>query len=105
MSCKIITILAVLLLSTSALATDQTTLDRGSIEKSEQSFDIETLNIAQTASLFSEQTCATEIDLEIGEFAFAAVCCKVCKKGKACGDSCISRSYQCHKPKGCACDG
>ncbi len=32
-------------------------------------------------------------------------CCKTCKKGKACGDSCISKSYKCHKPKGCACDG
>jgi hypothetical protein len=32
-------------------------------------------------------------------------CCKVCKKGKACGDSCISRDYECHKPRGCACDG
>lgn len=31
-------------------------------------------------------------------------CCKVCKKGKACGDSCISRSKICHKPTGCACD-
>lgn len=32
------------------------------------------------------------------------VCCKHCSKGKACGDSCISRSYTCHKPPGCACD-
>jgi len=32
-------------------------------------------------------------------------CCKICSKGKACGDSCISRSYTCHKPPGCACDG
>jgi hypothetical protein len=32
-------------------------------------------------------------------------CCKVCKAGKACGDSCISRDKQCHKGKGCACDG
>lgn len=32
-------------------------------------------------------------------------CCKVCKKGKACGDSCISRDYACHKGAGCACDG
>jgi len=31
-------------------------------------------------------------------------CCKYCSKGKACGDSCISRSYTCHKPPGCACD-
>ena len=31
-------------------------------------------------------------------------CCKVCDKGKACGNSCISRSYTCHKAPGCACD-
>ena len=34
----------------------------------------------------------------------ARTCCKVCSKGKACGDSCISKSYTCHKPPGCACD-
>jgi hypothetical protein len=32
-------------------------------------------------------------------------CCRVCHKGKACGDSCISRSKTCHKGPGCACDG
>lgn len=32
-------------------------------------------------------------------------CCKICTKGKACGDSCISKSYTCHKGPGCACDG
>ena len=32
-------------------------------------------------------------------------CCKVCTKGKACGDSCINRNYTCHQPPGCACDG
>lgn len=31
-------------------------------------------------------------------------CCKHCTTGQACGDSCISRSYTCHKPPGCACD-
>jgi competence protein ComEC len=31
-------------------------------------------------------------------------CCKVCSAGKACGNSCISRSYTCHQPPGCACD-
>lgn len=31
-------------------------------------------------------------------------CCKYCSAGKACGDSCISRSYTCHKGPGCACD-
>ncbi len=34
-----------------------------------------------------------------------ASCCKVCHKGKACGNSCISRDKECHKGKGCACDG
>lgn len=32
-------------------------------------------------------------------------CCRVCTTGKACGDSCISRSLTCHQPPGCACNG
>lgn len=44
-----------------------------------------------------------------GNAAFAAQakpgCCKVCRKGKACGDSCISENKTCHKGSGCACDG
>ena len=40
-----------------------------------------------------------------GSAAFAqAGCCKVCRAGKACGDSCIARDKTCHKGKGCACD-
>lgn len=35
----------------------------------------------------------------------AAKCCKICRKGKACGDSCISKSKTCHKGPGCACNG
>ena len=31
-------------------------------------------------------------------------CCKVCVKGKACGNTCIKAEYQCHKGRGCACD-
>ena len=34
----------------------------------------------------------------------ARVCCNMCRKGKACGDSCIRRSYTCRKSPGCACD-
>ena len=33
-----------------------------------------------------------------------ATCCKYCRKGKACGNSCIKISYTCNKPPGCACD-
>jgi hypothetical protein len=31
-------------------------------------------------------------------------CCRICSTGKACGNSCIRRSYECHKGRGCACD-
>ena len=31
-------------------------------------------------------------------------CCKVCRKGKACGDSCIAASRNCRRGAGCACD-
>lgn len=34
----------------------------------------------------------------------AAKCCKICDAGKACGNSCISRSKSCHKGRGCSCD-
>jgi hypothetical protein len=34
----------------------------------------------------------------------SAECCRVCHKGKACGDACITRSKSCELPKGCACD-
>ena len=34
----------------------------------------------------------------------AQTCCKMCRKGKACGNSCISRAKTCQKPPGCACD-
>jgi len=35
----------------------------------------------------------------------AQVCCKICRTGKACGDTCISREKTCHVGKGCACNG
>ena len=30
-------------------------------------------------------------------------CCRVCRKGKPCGDSCIARRETCRRPVGCAC--
>jgi hypothetical protein len=32
-----------------------------------------------------------------------AQCCQLCKKGKLCGDGCISAERQCKKDEGCAC--
>jgi hypothetical protein len=44
-----------------------------------------------------------------GDAAWAAsgarACCRICTKGKACGNSCIASWKQCHKGKGCACNG
>ncbi|MDP3940211.1 MAG: ComEC/Rec2 family competence protein [Deltaproteobacteria bacterium] len=34
----------------------------------------------------------------------ARACCRICTRGKACGNSCINRAYQCRRPPGCACD-
>ena len=31
-------------------------------------------------------------------------CCKICRKGKACGNSCIRSTYTCRKQHGCACN-
>ena len=31
-------------------------------------------------------------------------CCKICRKGKACGNSCIRSTYTCRKQQGCACN-
>ena len=35
----------------------------------------------------------------------AESCCKVCTRGCACGNTCISCSKTCHVGRGCACDG
>jgi hypothetical protein len=32
-------------------------------------------------------------------------CCRVCSRGKACGDTCIAADKICHVGPGCACDG
>ncbi len=50
-------------------------------------------------SLPGRSEAASDVPGQAGE------CCRVCKKGKACGDSCISRESSCMKPPGCACDG
>lgn len=32
-------------------------------------------------------------------------CCRICRKGKACGNTCIAAERACRTPPGCACDG
>lgn len=45
------------------------------------------------------------LDSSPADGQLAQSCCRVCRTGKACGDSCINRSRSCHRPPGCACDG
>ena len=40
-----------------------------------------------------------------GESTGPGGCCKVCSKGKACGDSCIEATKTCRVGAGCACNG
>jgi hypothetical protein len=49
-------------------------------------------------------TWSDEILSSSGSCTPASECCKICDKGQACGNSCISRNYTCHKGRGCACN-
>ena len=42
--------------------------------------------------------------LGIGKRVYQS-CCRVCTRGKACGNSCIAADKICHQPPGCACNG
>lgn len=52
---------------------------------------------ALTLSLSTSLSCDTAI-------AGTTACCKYCVKGKACGNTCISRRYTCRVGRGCACN-
>lgn len=51
--------------------------------------------------------CEAELISSSGESILLAQagCCRICTVGKACGNSCISKKYKCHKGRGCACNG
>jgi hypothetical protein len=64
---------------------------------------------AEPSYLFVERVVATAertspfATLELPLRVMARECCKVCKKGKPCGDTCIEKDDVCHVPTGCAC--
>ncbi len=81
------------------------------------SFDVDTLHSASGLDGVQEITAES---LDRGEFSdslayastpefsgseMGAQCCKICRKGKACGDTCIARSRICRVGPGCACNG
>lgn len=53
----------------------------------------------------ADASSARGADRDTSEAPASTPCCKVCRAGKACGNSCISRAKECHKGTGCACDG
>jgi hypothetical protein len=62
----------------------------------------------ETSSRFFDRVIATSSrENPFNEFQHteraARECCKVCKKGKPCGDTCIEKDDVCHVPPGCAC--
>ena len=63
----------------------------------------------ESSSRFFDRVIATSPRLnpfsetQRSERATARECCKVCKKGKPCGDTCIEKDDECHVPPGCAC--
>lgn len=102
---KMTIFLAILLLAFTAQASQSTATDQSSLQTIEITQVDLSLGIDQSETLSTEQNCDSTIDPITGEVMLAQVCCKTCRKGKACGNSCISRDKQCHQPPGCACDG
>lgn len=60
-----------------------------------------TADDALLSSAISPQKSSSDPTAEITP---SRICTKHCSKGKACGDSCISKKYTCTQPPGSACD-
>ena len=53
--------------------------------------------------LEEEQVNCAHSSTATGEIQLAQGCCRVCTRGKPCGNTCINRNYTCRQPPGCAC--
>lgn len=55
---------------------------------------------------FTQEAAASDVTAVAAPSACipADKCCKICDAGQACGNSCVSRSKQCHKGRGCSCN-
>ena len=66
------------------------------------------LNFAEAQRATSAQPSPSEEDTPSSKNGKAKEtvhpCCKYCRKGKACGNSCVNRTHPCHQAAGCACD-
>jgi hypothetical protein len=64
--------------------------------------------VETSAQFFDRAVAASQRSSPFQEFSHtdrvtAAKCCKVCTKGKPCGDTCIAKNKVCHVGPGCAC--
>lgn len=66
---------------------------------------IRIIPLLATILLASGTPLATACSSDGGGPTGSSSCCKVCKTGKACGDTCIARSSTCSAGRGCACNG
>jgi len=60
--------------------------------------------MTRSAAIERDDTTALDVTPHADTCIPADRCCKICSKGKACGNTCIRQSYVCHKGRGCACD-
>lgn len=107
---RISLILFIFLLFFSALASgDSQNFDTIAAIGQEKSTAVADADFIPVLSVMGEEAssvdCESEFKAFSGELTLAQGCCKICTVGKACGNSCISRSYTCHKGRGCACNG
>ena len=95
---KVLCALLILATSTTTLALPASdALETLDALKDHSALKIEASGIQEPLCLESSDLNADNTDQNL----LAQRCCKVCKKGKACGDSCIAKSKQCHKGAGC----
>lgn len=56
-----------------------------------------------TVNSLAASVSVTALAVSIAPTTPTRTCCRVCTTGKACGDSCISRTFTCRQGVGCAC--
>lgn len=105
MQIRVISVLLTLLLSTSISAVETAQYEAPRILHSDSASEVSFTDPSEFDSAKAASKCDSATFDELGGIELAAACCKICKKGKACGNSCISKNKDCHKPPGCACNG
>ena len=63
------------------------------------------IDTESTSNLSSENLQTNVTSTGVGVDSTNVGCCKVCRTGKPCGDTCIAIGNKCMTPPGCACSG